>query len=128
MIKMIQLNTGEYLIGDLKGYEDESLDMIAMIKPAKVVEMSVADDKDDINFTYGITRYAPFAKDDLYMVRKSAICVICEPTEGIKAYYLNTVRDVEEDIVERFEKLHKEEEQETDLDWDDDDYDSGTIH
>lgn len=126
MIKMIQLVTGEQLIGDLRGYEDESLDMIAMLKPAKVMEMTIPED-DGFNYTYGITRYAPFAKDDLYMVRKSSICIICEPTEGIKAYYLNTIGKDETDPITHFESLH-EEDQEEGLDWDEDDYDSGTIH
>lgn len=125
MIKMIQLVTGDSLIGDLRGYENDALDMIALHKPAKVMELQV-EDGDSYNYTYGITRYAPFAKDDLYMVRKSSICMICEPSEGIKAYYLNTVADVES-VIEEFESLH-EEDQEDGLDWDTDDHDSGTIH
>jgi hypothetical protein len=127
MIKMIQLISGDHIIGDLRGYDNPELDLIALHKPAKVMEMSVPDENGDgISYTYGITRYAPFAKDNLYMVRKSSICTICEPTESIKAYYLNTVTDKEEEP-SLFESLHEEENEEG-LDWDEDDYDSGTVH
>jgi hypothetical protein len=124
MIKGIQLVTGEHLIGDLEGADDPSLDIVAMTRPAKVMEMTVAEG-DDLNYTYGMTKYVPFAKDELYLVRRSSICIIYEPSEAIKAYYINTVGNgvSEEEAIRHFEELEEE-----GLDWDEDDYDSGTLH